>query len=109
MQGNLTYHNYLLDNEIGTVYIDNVTLEPGMNVYDMRATIDGLADVLGALGKKPYCEDGILPFKIRAKDVVNNGQALHYYRDSLAVHNQTIPIDIGTPLHKHIPTWSLKC
>jgi hypothetical protein len=100
--GNTTFHNYLLGKEVGTVYIDNLTLRPGMNEYPMRATVDSFA-VLDALGKKPYCEEkGVLPFQIRGKTVVNHGQALPYFADALAAHNQTIEIPIGAAINKSL-------
>ncbi|KAL2136177.1 hypothetical protein VTI74DRAFT_5230 [Chaetomium olivicolor] len=102
--GNVTFYNYLFDKEIGTVYIDNLTLRPGeANEFQMRATIEDLGAVLAALGQKPYCEGkdkGILPLMIRGKEVVNNGQSLPYFANALAAHNQTIMVDIGTPIKK---------
>ncbi|KAL2199505.1 hypothetical protein P885DRAFT_74669 [Corynascus similis CBS 632.67] len=93
--GNVTFHNYLLGDEIGTVYIDNLTLRPGNNEYPMRATIENAA-VIDALGKKPYCEEnGVLPFQIRGKKVVRNGQSLPYFANALAAYNQTVKIPIG--------------
>lgn len=102
--GNVTYHNYLEGQEIGTVFMDNVTLNPGMNVLPMRATIDQ-GPVLAALGKNAYCQGaqkGILPFQIRGKSVVNHGQPLPYFADALAAANQSIPIDIGDALKRSL-------
>jgi hypothetical protein len=66
-----------------------------MNEYEMRASIQN-APVLGALGQKPYCEEGgILPFEIEGDTVVNNGQSLPYFRDALASARQTVQIPIG--------------
>ncbi|KAK4170496.1 hypothetical protein QBC43DRAFT_6787 [Cladorrhinum sp. PSN259] len=100
--GNVTFYNYLLGAEVGTVYIDNLVVragEPNKNL--MRATIEN-GPVLNALGEKPYCDEtkGVLPFQIRGKSVENNGQALNYFRDSLSVYNQTVHIDIGGTLQK---------
>ncbi|KAL2160946.1 hypothetical protein VTH06DRAFT_8658 [Thermothelomyces fergusii] len=100
--GNVTFHNYLLGREVGTVFIDNMTLRPGDNEYPMRATIDNLA-VIGALGQKPYCEQkGVLPFQIRGKTVVNHGQSLPYFADALAAYNQTVMIPIGEAIKKSL-------
>ncbi|KAL2024210.1 hypothetical protein VTK56DRAFT_9366 [Thermocarpiscus australiensis] len=102
--GNVTFHNYLLGQEIGTVFIDNLVLRPGMdNAYQMRATIEQ-GPVLNAMGQKPYCTDakGVLPFEIRGKTVVNHGQSLPYFANALAADNQTIPIDIGGTLKKSL-------
>ncbi|KAL2262304.1 hypothetical protein VTK26DRAFT_1808 [Humicola hyalothermophila] len=100
--GNTTFHNYLLGQEIGTVFVDNLSLKSGWdNVFDMRASIEKLDAVLGALGQEPYCSEakGVLPFQLRGKTVVNNGQELPYFADALGSANQTIPIDIATPLN----------
>ena len=87
---------------MGTVFIDNIVLYPGMNnTFPMRATISN-GPILEALRQSPYCDEtnGVLPFQIRGKTVVNNGQSLSYYADALASHNQTIDIDVGTPVAK---------
>ena len=101
-QGNTTFHNYLLGKEVGTVFIDNLTLRPGMNEYPMRATVDNGA-VIDALGKKPYCEQkGVLPFEIRGKTVVNHGQPLPYFADALGAYTQPIEIPIGAAVNKSL-------
>ncbi|KAK3985690.1 hypothetical protein QBC44DRAFT_153479 [Cladorrhinum sp. PSN332] len=102
--GNVTFHNYLLGAEVGTVFIDNLIVlagQPNKNV--MRATIEN-DPVLTALGEKPYCDEtkGVLPFQIRGKSVMNNGQELEYFRDSLNVYNQTVHIDIGGTLKSDV-------
>ncbi|KAK3680448.1 hypothetical protein B0T22DRAFT_62391 [Podospora appendiculata] len=98
--GNTTFHNYLLGNEVGTVYIDDLTLIPGDgNVFDMRATIEN-TPVLNTVQEKPYCEDGNVPFQLRGKNVTNHGQYLSYFADALAAGNQTIEINIGDSIEK---------
>ncbi|KAJ9137880.1 DUF3712 domain protein [Pleurostoma richardsiae] len=99
--GNASFHNYLLGEEIGTVYIDNMLLLPGYNNYSMHANISQMP-VLTAIQEKPYCSDGILPFELRGKTVVNNGQPLSYYADALGSTNQSVPIDIGYDLQKDL-------
>ncbi|KAK5655388.1 hypothetical protein OQA88_5658 [Cercophora sp. LCS_1] len=99
--GNATFNNYLFDKLAGTVFIDNIVLRPGeKNEFPMRAKVDN-GQVLEGLGKEPYCkEGGVLPFQLSGKTVLNNGQSLTYFADALASHNQTIDIDIGTPVAK---------
>ncbi|KAK3311111.1 uncharacterized protein B0T15DRAFT_520434 [Chaetomium strumarium] len=95
--GNVTFRNYLFGEEIGTVYIDNLRVRRGMNVYRMRASIQQ-TPVIEALGRPEYCKGpnkGILPFVISGKSVINHGQALPYFADALAAVNQSIPINIG--------------
>jgi hypothetical protein len=98
--GNATFNNYLLGQLVGTVFIDNIILYPGLNnTFPMRATIEQVP-VLGALSTKPYCDEtkGVLPFQISGNTVTNYGQSLTYFADALASHNQTLDIDVGTPV-----------
>jgi len=74
-----------------------MVLRPGANNFTMRANISA-QPVLAAVHQKPYCEDGVLPFQLRGKAVVNKGQPLPYYANALASSNQTIPIDLTAPL-----------
>ncbi|EON96508.1 hypothetical protein UCRPA7_8004 [Phaeoacremonium minimum UCRPA7] len=105
--GNASFHNYLLGAEIGTVYIDNIILSPGLNNFSMHANISQLP-VLNAIAEKPYCQSGILPFQLRGKEVFNHGQPLSYYADALASSNQTVDIDIGADLEKDL-SYTVKC
>ncbi|KAL1871056.1 hypothetical protein VTK73DRAFT_2252 [Phialemonium thermophilum] len=105
--GNVSFHNYLLGEEIGTVYIDNMILRPGVNNYSMHANISQ-APVLEAIAQKPYCQTGIIPFQLRGKTVFNHGQPLSYFADALASANQTVEIDIGTDL-KAALNYTLSC
>lgn len=95
--GNVTFDTFLDGENIGPTFLDNVNLVPGLTVnnFTMRANISQ-PPVLVALGKKPACETGILPFVLRGKDVVNNGQHIPYFANSLGSTSQTVPIDIGS-------------
>jgi hypothetical protein len=94
---------------VGTTYIDNMYLRPGLNNFTLRAKISQ-SPVLSALSKKPYCEqDGLLPFQLSGKDVVNNGEHLTYYSDALAAGNQTIDIPIGADLERDYSAFKVKC
>ena len=95
--GNATFGNFLNGQSIGTVNLDNMVLRPGMNSVAMRANVTQ-TPVITTVTKRPYCEDGKLPFVLRGTDVVNNGQHIGYFADALAASNQTITIDIGKTL-----------
>ena len=82
--------------EIGTAFIDNMVLRPGLNDFAMRAKLDQMP-VAAAVSEKPYCENGILPFILQGKTVVNHGEPLAYYADALASSNQTVDIDVTGP------------
>lgn len=92
--GNATFSSLLDGQDIGAVYIDNLVLYPGMNNVTMRASISQ-APVLAAIGKRPACETGIVPFALRGKDVVNGGQKLSYFADALASDQVITDINIG--------------
>lgn len=73
------------------------------NVFDMHATIRQ-GPVIKALRMRPFCDEtnGVLPFEIRGKEVVNNGQVIQYFTDALASANQTLTIDVGGTIEKDI-------
>src|SRR5690349_15701742 len=100
-QGNATFHNYLGGAEIGTVFIDNMTLRPGNNSFPMKAKVEQ-GPVLTFMGSRPACETGMAPFQLLGKDVVNNGQRLTYFATALATANQTVDIDIGGALKRSL-------
>ncbi|KAM7193465.1 Protein of unknown function (DUF3712) domain containing protein [Naviculisporaceae sp. PSN 640] len=96
--GNATFDTYLLGKKVGLTYLDDLILKPGNdNVFPMRASIENLA-ILDIMGKKPYCETGIVPFVLVGKKVVNKGKDLPYFANALAAGQQTVPIDLRTPL-----------
>jgi hypothetical protein len=81
--------------------MDNLTLRPGINNVSLHANIQQ-QPVLTAAGTRPYCENGIIPFQLGGKDVVNNGQRIPYFADALASANQTVDINIGAALKKSL-------
>lgn len=97
-QGNATFYNYLLGKDIGEVFLNNLTLRPGINLVPMVANITGLSTVLTAWYERPYCENGVLPVQLRGKTVVNKGQPLVYFADALASANQSVPLDLSKAL-----------
>jgi hypothetical protein len=107
-QGNVTFDSLLFNEDIGTIFIDNLALEPGMNEYEMRATVDN-GPVLKGLAKKPYCEQGgVLPIEITGETVVNKGQSLPYFRDALASSRLTVQIPIGQAVKDNLGL-TVKC
>ena len=97
-QGNSSFRTYLLGQEIGTSFIDNMVLYPGDNSFRMRGNMTQ-APILAALGEQPYCSNGgVVPLQLSGKSVVNQGQNLSYFADALASQNQTLNIDIGQTL-----------
>ncbi|KAH7163231.1 hypothetical protein B0J13DRAFT_32428 [Dactylonectria estremocensis] len=105
--GNVSFSNFVGDVDVGTLYIQNLLLKPGDNVLNITATMDQLA-ILSAVRKKPYCETGILPFKLLGKSVENHGENLTYFATALASANQTVNIDIGTIIKNDLGT-TVKC
>ncbi|OHF01333.1 hypothetical protein CORC01_03366 [Colletotrichum orchidophilum] len=99
--GNASFTNLLHGQDIGTVYLDNLVLYPGMNNVTMRANISQ-APVLAALGTKPACDTGVIPFSLRGKDVISNGQRLPYFGDALSSGEVVTDINIGASLKKSL-------
>lgn len=97
IQGNTSFINFLLNENVGTVFIDNMTLRPGDNNLTLRANIS-TAPVLTDIQKAPYCETGILPFQLQGLNVSNHGQYLSYFALALASTNQSVSIDVGADL-----------
>ncbi|KAI3390498.1 hypothetical protein diail_9502 [Diaporthe ilicicola] len=95
--GNSTFINYLQDQDIGRVFVDNMVVRPGINNFSMHANISQ-TPILQVIQEQPFCNDGILPMKLQGSNVVNNGQYLSYYADSLGSTNQTVSIDVGSDL-----------
>jgi len=98
--GNATFTSYLLGQQVGSTFMDNMILRPGLNNFTLRANISQSA-VLNALQLKPYCQNGgLLPFELTGNDVVNHGQHLLYYSRSLGAANQSVSIPIGADLKR---------
>lgn len=106
--GNATFGNYFNNAKIGTLFIDNMLVAPGINNFSVRANISQ-SPVLAALTTKPYCADGILPFGLIGESVINHGQPLPYYADSLALHAQTTEINVGAALAETLGAPVAKC
>ncbi|KFY84639.1 hypothetical protein V500_09127 [Pseudogymnoascus sp. VKM F-4518 (FW-2643)] len=95
--GNVTFGNYFEQKKIGTLFIDDMFIRPGTNNVSVRATISQ-EPVITAVQKKPYCDDGILPFDLLGESVINHGQPLAYFADALALHAQSTKIRVGAAL-----------
>ncbi|KAI1436762.1 hypothetical protein GGR50DRAFT_189784 [Xylaria sp. CBS 124048] len=93
--GTTTFTNYFNDEVVGQVYINDLVLYPGNNSFPTTADIKQLP-IIDALTMEPFCElNGKLPFILSGTNVVNNGQAIPYFRDALAASNQSVTIDLG--------------
>lgn len=106
--GNASFANYFEEKKIGTLYIDDMFLVPGINNVSVRANISQVP-VLKALGKEPYCKDGILPFDLKGESVVNHGQNLPYFAEPLALHAQSTEINVGDALEETLGSKVAKC
>ncbi|KAL1855678.1 hypothetical protein Daus18300_011059 [Diaporthe australafricana] len=95
--GNSTFINYLQDQDIGRVFIDNMVVRPGINNFTMHANISQ-TPILQVIQQQPFCQDGVLPFLLQGENVINNGQYLSYYAESLGSTNQSVAIDVGSDL-----------
>lgn len=101
--GNVSFTNFIGDEDVGTLYIQNLLLKPGDNIVNITAAMKQ-ARVIGAAREKPYCNTGIVPFKLLGKSVNNDGANLTYFAAALGSSNQTVEIDIGTILKNDLGT-----
>ncbi|SPN96769.1 uncharacterized protein DNG_00289 [Cephalotrichum gorgonifer] len=92
--GNATFVNKYDGEDIGTVYMDNLVLYPGINDVPMHADIKQ-EPVLVAITTKPHCTDGIVPFDLSGKDVKKDGETLSYYANALSQLELNVPIKLG--------------
>lgn len=106
--GNASFANNLNGTRIGTLFIDNMLLYPGINNLSIRANITQ-APVLLAVTSLPYCQTGILPFELFGETVVNHGQSLPYFAHALSLHAQLSEVDVGTALQKTLGTKIATC
>ncbi|KND89525.1 hypothetical protein TOPH_05869 [Tolypocladium ophioglossoides CBS 100239] len=97
--GNATFTNFADNKNLGNLTINNLLLRPGTNTVDISAELDQLT-ILNIIAKRPYCENGIVPFKLLGVDVENRGQKIPYFLAALGSANQTVNIDIGSILKK---------
>ncbi|OBT84247.1 hypothetical protein VE02_07685 [Pseudogymnoascus sp. 03VT05] len=95
--GNATFANYLEQKKVGTLYIDDMYIRPGINNVSVRANITQ-EPILLALHKKPYCTNGVLPFDLMGTSVINHGEPLPYFEEALALHAQSTTIGVGKAL-----------
>lgn len=107
-QGNVTFTNFADEQNLGLLTIRNLVVRPGINRVNVEAELDQLK-VLSIVGKKPYCDSGVVPFKLLGRDVENNGQKLDYFTKALASANQTVEIDIGSIIKKKISGFKVSC
>lgn len=87
----------MLNQNVGVVYIDNLTLYPGNNTFSLRGNVSQ-TPVLQAIQEPPYCQTGNLPFLLQGLNVLNHGEYLSYYAQSLASTNQSVSIDVLSDL-----------
>ncbi|KAM0437754.1 hypothetical protein ACHAPT_002119 [Fusarium lateritium] len=105
--GNVSFTNFIGDEEVGTLYIQDLVLKPGSNIVNISANMDQSA-VLKAVRREPYCKTGLVPFKLLGKSVINHGENLTYFAAALGSSNQTVEIDIGAILKKDL-SYDVKC
>ncbi|PNY25974.1 Uncharacterized protein TCAP_04089, partial [Tolypocladium capitatum] len=107
--GNATFTNFADGKNLGNLTINNLFLRPGTNMVNVSASLDQLA-ILGIIAKRPYCQNGIIPFKLLGVDVENRGQKIPYFLAALASANQTVNVDIGSILKKTLGgSFNLTC
>lgn len=87
----------MLGQNVGTIYIDDVTLHPGNNTFSLQGNVSQ-TPVLQTIQERPYCETGDIPFQLQGLNVTNHGQHLSYYTQALASTNTSVSIDVRSDL-----------
>ena len=93
----MSFINYIDDERVGELFIDNLLLVPGVNRLNISAHINQPA-VIRHVRSPAYCNSGIVPFKLLGENVTNHGENITYFAAALGSANQTVDIDIGTIL-----------
>jgi len=93
VQGNATFANKLDGEQIGTVYMNNLVLNPGINDVFITADVEQ-APVLDAMTSGPHCNDGIIPFEMVGLDVTRDGEELEYFAGALRALTQAVDIPL---------------
>lgn len=106
-QGNVSFINFVEDTHMGSLYIDNLILHPGVNVVNISANIDQI-EAINFVNSAKYCGDGLVPFKLLGDNVTNFGENITYFAAALASTNQTVPIDIGAIIKADLD-YDVKC
>jgi hypothetical protein len=106
--GNATFANLLNGTKIGTLFIDDMFLYPGVNNLSVRANITQ-APVISAITTLPYCKTGIVPFELLGESVINKGQPLPYFATALSLDPQLTEIDVGSALKQTLGTNVASC
>ncbi|KAG7139359.1 hypothetical protein HYQ45_003665 [Verticillium longisporum] len=99
--GNASFHAYYNSSNIGTAFLDDLYLYPGINNVSMRANIS-TAPVVRAMSSEPACDTGIVDFQLGGRDVFNNGEDLAYFGNALSVSNLTVPIELATAFERDV-------
>jgi competence protein ComGC len=97
--GNVSFSNFVGDDFLGHLYINNLVLRPGSNVVNISASMNQIS-ALRLLRNADTCEAGVLDFKLLGDNVTNHGEDIPYFGAALASVNQTVPIDIGTMIEE---------
>jgi len=105
--GNVSFTNFVDDQEMGTLYIDNLFLVPGNNRVNISAHMEQIR-IITLLRSDKYCEDGIMPFHLQGENVTNHGEDLEYFAAALGSGNQTVNIDIKTIVKNNLNT-TIEC
>lgn len=103
----MSFINFVDDQEVGTLYIDNLLLVPGNNRVNVTAHMEQ-ARIITLLRSDKYCESGVMPFKLQGENVTNHGEDLAYFAAGLSSANQTVEIDIKTIVQNNLDT-ELRC
>lgn len=107
--GDATFDNYFLGKNLGKLYINNLSLVPGMNKVNVSGSLDEGNIIVLASGNRPYCETGVAPFSLIGNNVTRNGVEIPYFQYALAHANQTVELNVTDTLQRSGVPATVKC
>ncbi|KAJ2976990.1 hypothetical protein NQ176_g4624 [Zarea fungicola] len=107
--GNAVFDNYYYGQNLGKLYIDNLSLVPGDNRVNVTGSLDQGNILVVAAGHKPDCETGIATFTLVGSNVTRNGQEIPYFNYALAHANQTVHLNLTDTLTRSGLPVQIQC
>ncbi|KAK5990846.1 hypothetical protein PT974_09121 [Cladobotryum mycophilum] len=101
--GNTTFANSIDGTPIGTLWINELIVRPGINSYPVTANLDQVKVYTIASSSK-YCNSENVPVTLAGTAVSNNGQGLNYYQAALGSAKQVVPMDIRNIIKQSLNT-----
>lgn len=107
LQGNATFQSFADGEAVGDLAITNLILRPGANVIPVTAHINQKT-ILKIVKRPAYCQNGIIPFQLKANKVENQGEEIPWLVSSLGTANQTVNVNIGAVIGSPVTNFCIQ-